>query len=521
MWWDAATRELGQELQAAHLASSHRSHASACTHLEAAHKLLLQDPQPAVREVDVLLALARSRFHAGYIAAAWEACSAVADLARETGDGAAMADAAVVLHGVTLSTVQPQIHALCIEALALLGDSDPVRRVRLRAQFAATGSIWVDEPYFDLEDIATSLLEAGSDPEACFITLEAAHAQFLAVEHVDERLKFATMAMSLGRGSGHDEYYAWGLLWRLEALYQLARLVEVYAEFSVLTSVVERLREPLWTCRIKMLHGTLCHLEGRYDEALEHTGAAAEISSKLGDETIGYIDLIMRSDVAMKTGHGLDEVETTVRRTLDGMPFEAKGWLVAVLVAAGKLEEARTLWKAVAPHVRSFPRRAPEWIVNHVTNAAICARLGDRATADYLYNELTPFAGQLATGTVQTPCAGPVDTALGMLARLLGNTEAAQRHLRNALHLAEAINAVPYAEQARRELASRAGGVETLTRREAEIAALVATGRSNLSIAEELSLSQRTVESHVSSTMRKLALPSRAAIAAWHSAQQR
>ncbi|HYB14752.1 MAG TPA: LuxR C-terminal-related transcriptional regulator, partial [Streptosporangiaceae bacterium] len=55
-----------------------------------------------------------------------------------------------------------------------------------------------------------------------------------------------------------------------------------------------------------------------------------------------------------------------------------------------------------------------------------------------------------------------------------------------------------------------------LSARELEVAALVAAGLGNRAIAERLFLSPRTVEKHVEHVMDKLALGSRAEIAAWH-----
>lgn len=54
-----------------------------------------------------------------------------------------------------------------------------------------------------------------------------------------------------------------------------------------------------------------------------------------------------------------------------------------------------------------------------------------------------------------------------------------------------------------------------LSKREFEVANLVADGRSNRSIADELSLSERTVENHIASIFTKLSLRSRAEIAAY------
>jgi DNA-binding NarL/FixJ family response regulator len=64
----------------------------------------------------------------------------------------------------------------------------------------------------------------------------------------------------------------------------------------------------------------------------------------------------------------------------------------------------------------------------------------------------------------------------------------------------------------RRSAAARDGG---LSPREREVAALVAPGRSNREIADELVLGERTVETHVSSILARLGATSRREIATW------
>jgi DNA-binding NarL/FixJ family response regulator len=64
----------------------------------------------------------------------------------------------------------------------------------------------------------------------------------------------------------------------------------------------------------------------------------------------------------------------------------------------------------------------------------------------------------------------------------------------------------------RQRLKQAAGG---LTIRECEIAILVAQGQSNLAIADILTVTERTVESHVSNILAKLGFTNRSQIAAW------
>ena len=59
-----------------------------------------------------------------------------------------------------------------------------------------------------------------------------------------------------------------------------------------------------------------------------------------------------------------------------------------------------------------------------------------------------------------------------------------------------------------------------LTRRETQVAALIADGLSNRAIAERLVLSERTVEHHASAIFSKLAFRSRAQLAAFMSRPQ-
>ena len=58
-------------------------------------------------------------------------------------------------------------------------------------------------------------------------------------------------------------------------------------------------------------------------------------------------------------------------------------------------------------------------------------------------------------------------------------------------------------------------GAAALTAREKDVLAMIAAGKSNREISRELAISDRTVQSHLSSVLRKLHLASRTQAALW------
>jgi DNA-binding NarL/FixJ family response regulator len=71
------------------------------------------------------------------------------------------------------------------------------------------------------------------------------------------------------------------------------------------------------------------------------------------------------------------------------------------------------------------------------------------------------------------------------------------------------------AERLAREIEQAIDAADPLTRREREIAELISAGLTNRAIADQLVLSERTIEGHVRSALGKLRLTNRTELAAW------
>jgi DNA-binding NarL/FixJ family response regulator len=103
-----------------------------------------------------------------------------------------------------------------------------------------------------------------------------------------------------------------------------------------------------------------------------------------------------------------------------------------------------------------------------------------------------------------------------MACRALGDEETAQLEFDAARRVFERLGAAPDVARvnALRD-PSGASSDRTLTSRERDILALIARGMTNRAIADALTISDRTVDRHVSNILTKLDLPSRSAATAY------
>ena len=98
----------------------------------------------------------------------------------------------------------------------------------------------------------------------------------------------------------------------------------------------------------------------------------------------------------------------------------------------------------------------------------------------------------------------------------LGDTDSAELEIEAAGRVFEQLGAATdLARIKATESASPAAAIDTLTAREVEVLRLVATGKTNRTIATALGISEKTIARHVSNIFMKLGVSSRAAATAY------
>lgn len=212
----------------------------------------------------------------------------------------------------------------------------------------------------------------------------------------------------------------------------------------------------------------------------------------------------------------VDVALTGIRRAVDeALDPAARTRLLAayveVLLAAEQLSAARSAADELAEHAVEFDVPLLHAMAAHADGAVLLAQ-GDARGAS---------AALRLAWTIWQDIEAPYEAArsrvlLGLAGRELGDEGAAQMELDAARLAFQQLGALP--DLARLEALARPaahGAVGGLTKREVQVLALVAAGKSNRAIAADLVLSEHTVRRHVQNIYLKLGVSSRAAATAF------
>jgi DNA-binding NarL/FixJ family response regulator len=220
---------------------------------------------------------------------------------------------------------------------------------------------------------------------------------------------------------------------------------------------------------------------------------------------------VLRSDVdgalelLLESGRRQDEAGV-------GNPVFAPWWYAATLLLArqGRHQEAAACAERGQELAGSWPTATARGLVLAARGAVAS---GTRAA------ELLAEAVRILAASPFRIEYARVEYLLGKALTGVGDRKAARQHLRQAAMLSACSGWCSIGALAR-ELLEESGGrlrkprADVLTQREREVAGLVAGGASNRDVAGALFVSPRTVELHLTNVYRKLAVDSRAELAA-------
>ena len=534
-------------------------------------------PGDAGRRCKLLVALGEAQTKAGEFGKAMETLHKAVERARQLGAPEELAHAALGFEEASWRPGLPGGTAAHLLEMALeaLGGRDSVLRARVLASLARALIFSGREERGTI--VGRAAIETArriGDTSALLAALKAVLFTTVGPELLDERLAHATEMLQLAQRSRETERAIQAHIWLIFCLLEVGDIQAVDAELEALRPLADELGQPFYHYVALTAQIMRALLEGRWQEAERIAYQSLTIGRRLqGQDPSGTFGIQMFT-IRREQGR-LREIEP-VLRSFGQHHSLASAWrpgLALLYSELGLEQEARDVLEQLAADDFSGIPRDALWASCMAYLAEVCAFLRDAQRAATLYRLLLPYAqGSIVAGG-HIACLAWASRHLGLLAATMSRWEEAQAHFQDALEMNARMGARPwlahaqhdyartlltlsrsaipltqahaYREKARsllhealalsRELGMRTleGRVialqaqlkshpkrttkysHTLTERELAVLQLIATGKTNREIGEQLCISLRTVATHVTHIFIKIGTAHRAEAAAY------
>ncbi len=285
----------------------------------------------------------------------------------------------------------------------------------------------------------------------------------------------------------------------------------------------------------------IIQFHGEWSQALEETtGACALLTRRQGEPAAGEAyyrraelqrllgDLVAAEDsyrdaarwgrhpqpglALLRLSQGQDKAaETSIRNTLHETTDAKKRAellpaTVNIMLAASKLEEAHQATEELSGIAKTFGAPYLQAVSAHCQGAVSLAEGNLREALEQVQGALKIWA------TLPLPYESARTRELkGLVYRTLNDHDNADAEFAAAAWIFEQLRATPDLQRVNRMLDKKKQHYEThgLTLRELQVLRRVASGKTNKVVGEELFISERTVDRHVSNIFRKLDVSSR------------
>ena len=412
--------------------------------------------QATLSEVPLLTTRARATFLLGD----HDGAAADARRAHRAALAAGRADlattAALALDPVGTRRWDTGLATLLAEALAALPPDADRLRARAHARWAQT-AVYL-KAYELAAEQASAAVEAAArseDPEVLIDVLHARQLTLSGPEHVATRAELADQLITLGRRLERPAVEIWGHLWAVDVAAQRGDLTALDRAVAEVERCADRI-DTVWArWHLLLVTGAADQARGRFDSAVDAAEQAFAITLVQGRPVVGALASLTQAvwnhrgpDAAML--ERLSDVGAAGEVNGEHFAFVGTAMLLA---SCGRLDSARRLYlRAGDPQGWQIP---PYFHLELLfAGAKVAMLLGERQDMMWFRAQLEPLRGEHVTATAGTAAYdGPVVLTLGRLAAALGDLEAAEGELAEAVAATVANGSTPFEIEARVSLA--------------------------------------------------------------------
>jgi DNA-binding CsgD family transcriptional regulator len=515
----------------------------------------------------LLLSLAAAQLLSSDPVGALQTCREVADQGVRLDRPEIVGEAALVPEPTFDPEIDRVIRALCEQALSVLGNAPSGLRARVLAQYAVVCDHLSDlDAAHPAVEEALALAEGSGDTTAIEAALIAHHLVRSGPDGLGEREADADRMEELGTRVGSAAACLMASEWRFDACCERGDLARAAREVEGIARWATQVGGPMSRWRLLRCRAMLAQARGQFAEAHRYGAEGLATMAATGFPPAfllwgGFLSILSRQTGQTPESLAANNL-TDADATDQDWPIPGVVMTLAPatqLAEVGRLREASLIYRRLgpatdwqeSPHAQLFT-----WALGIATAMAVGAD-DDVAT---LRGRLGAHRGHhIVNGRYAMAYAGPAELWLGMAAAHLGLVDEAVAELEHAVKACAANGGEACCAEAEYELASalvrrsapgdlkraRALVLEAkdrmrilgmpplqaraaallaridadtsvgLTRRELEVAELVAQGLTNREIAARLYVAERTAQNHVQHILDKLNLPNRSQIAVW------
>jgi tetratricopeptide (TPR) repeat protein len=430
----AATQALGQ-----------LAHEEAAALAERALRALaLEDTPDRTRRCPLLLVLAQARIGTADVPGGKEAARQAAADARALGSAQWLSEAAVLRTIVAVGTPDPEVAAICEEALAMLGDQHPGLRARVMASLAYYRTLAESRPdeAAKLAEPALALARETGDLEALAFAMFTRARSLTGVGRTLDKLALADELVALGESTRDDFILAQGLQARAPTLLVVGDVAGFDADAARLADLADRLRSWSFLALTAEWRALRAFMDGRFDDAEPLVGEVLVHGSR----SVDYVNVYAAQQFFLYWDRGrVTELLPLVQQAVDDNPTVVtfKAALALIHAKRGDPDSVRPHWEALAANDFAGVPPGVTWTGSAFILTELCALVGDADRARVLYDRIVPYAGKTLTIAFGIYCAGAADRFLGMLALTAGRVALAVDHCEAALALEQRLGSPP------------------------------------------------------------------------------